>query len=104
MSGIVRWGIIGASGFARREMAPALHLARGGALATAAADKAAAFSDMVPGLRLHKSYDALLADPDIDAVYIPLPNHLHGRRRRPRRASMCCAKSLSRWRRARSTA
>src|SRR3569833_2005061 len=29
--------------------------------------------------RTHSSYEALLADPDIDAVYSPLPNGLHGR-------------------------
>ena len=29
--------------------------------------------------RVHESYDALIADPDLNAVYIPLPNGLHGR-------------------------
>jgi predicted dehydrogenase len=80
MSETVRWGILGAAKFAREHMGPALHLARRGslaALATSNADKAAPFTSMVPGLRVHNSYDALLADPEIDAVYVPLPNHLH---------------------------
>ncbi|MFN3661247.1 Gfo/Idh/MocA family protein [Yoonia sp.] len=76
----IRWGILGAADFARRFMAPAIHAAKGAelyALATSSPDKAAGFSDFAPGLKVHDSYDALLADPAIDAVYIPLPNHLH---------------------------
>ncbi|RMD88727.1 MAG: gfo/Idh/MocA family oxidoreductase [Alphaproteobacteria bacterium] len=76
----VRWGILGAANFARRQMAPAIHLARGAelaALATSSSDKAGPFLALQPRLRVHYSYDALLADPDIDAVYIPLPNALH---------------------------
>ncbi len=41
--------------------------------ATRARESAAAFGVE----RVHSSYDALLADPDVDAVYIPLPNSLH---------------------------
>ncbi len=76
----VRWGILGAANFAREQMAPAIHMANGAelaALATSHPDRAAAFQAFCPGLRVHNSYDALLADPGIDAVYIPLPNHLH---------------------------
>ncbi|MBV6657140.1 MAG: Gfo/Idh/MocA family oxidoreductase [Devosiaceae bacterium] len=76
----VRWGVLGASKFAREQMAPAIHAASGAsfaALATSSAEKAAPFQAFYPDLKVLTSYDALLADPNIDAVYIPLPNHLH---------------------------
>lgn len=76
----LRWGILGAASFARDQMAPAIHMADNAelaALATSDPAKARPFQAMQPRLRLHHSYDALLADPDVDAVYVPLPNHLH---------------------------
>ncbi|WP_102109746.1 Gfo/Idh/MocA family protein [Oceaniglobus roseus] len=80
MTDPIRWGILGAANFARQHMGPAIHAARGAelaALATATPAKADGFREFAPGLKLHDSYDALLLDPGIDAVYIPLPNHLH---------------------------
>ena len=76
----IRWGVLGAAKFARDQMGPAIHLARGArlaALATSSPAKAEAFRAFVPDLRVHDSYDALLADPGIDAVYVPLPNDMH---------------------------
>ena len=76
----VRWGVLGASKFAREQMAPAIHAAKGAelaALATSDPAKAEGFLDFAPRMKVHDSYDALLADPTIEAVYIPLPNHLH---------------------------
>lgn len=76
----IRWGILGAANFALKHMAPAIHAAEGAelvALATRNAERAAPFQAFCPGLRVHESYDALLADPDVDAIYIPLPNTLH---------------------------
>ncbi len=76
----VRWGILGASNFALHRMAPAIHAASGAqfaALATSDPAKAIPFQDFCPDLKVHSSYEALLADPMIEAVYIPLPNHLH---------------------------
>ncbi|MCU0907506.1 MAG: Gfo/Idh/MocA family oxidoreductase [Rhodobacteraceae bacterium] len=80
MTDHVRWGILGAAKFARDFMAPALHAAKGArleALATSDPAKADGFRAFAPDLRVHATYDALLADPLVDAVYIPLPNHLH---------------------------
>lgn len=76
----LRWGILGAAKIARTALAPAIKAAAGAelaALATRDPARAAPFRALEPGLRVHPSYDELLADPGIDAVYIPLPNHLH---------------------------
>ena len=77
---VVRWGILGAANFARQHMAPAIHAAHGAklvALATSRPEKAAGFQSFAPGLRVHDSYEALLSDPEVDAIYVPLPNHMH---------------------------
>lgn len=76
----IRWGILGASKFASTTMGPAIHAARGSELAALASSdpaRAAARFNFHPGLRVHDSYEALLADPGIDAVYVPLPHTLH---------------------------
>jgi len=76
----LRWGILGAAKFAREHMGPAIHAAKGAelvALATSDAAKAAPFQAFAPDIWVHESYDALLDDPNVDAVYVPLPNHLH---------------------------
>jgi predicted dehydrogenase len=77
---IVNVGVLGASSFALQHTARALHEAAGvrlAALATSDPAKAEPFRAFAPDLTVHASYDALLADPSIDAVYLPLPNHLH---------------------------
>ncbi|MGB8622657.1 MAG: Gfo/Idh/MocA family oxidoreductase [Paracoccaceae bacterium] len=80
MSDPIRWGVLGAAKFAEEHMAPAIHAARGAklaAIATRSPEKAAGFRSFCPDISVHDSYDALLSDPQIDAVYIPLPNSMH---------------------------
>ncbi|XAT60295.1 gfo/Idh/MocA family oxidoreductase [Rhodobacteraceae bacterium Araon29] len=80
MQKVMRWGVVGASKFARTQMVPAMMLAQNTqfcALATSNPEKAAPFQAMEPNLKIYTDYDALLADPEIDALYLPLPNHLH---------------------------
>ena len=77
---VTRWGILGAAKFAREHMAPAIAAAQGAelaALATSSAEKAVPFQKLAANLTVYDDYDAMLADPNIDAIYIPLPNDLH---------------------------
>ena len=80
MPKVMRWGVLGASKFARTQMVPAMMLAQNTqfcALATSESKKATPFQAIEPDLKVYSDYDALLADPEIDAIYLPLPNHLH---------------------------
>ena len=76
----VRWGVVGCADIAVRKVVPALRAStRGEVLAIASRDERRA-ATTAAGLgipRAYGSYEALLADPDVEAVYIPLPNHLH---------------------------
>ncbi len=74
----VRWGVLGNAKFARDHMAPAIHMAENAELAALGTSKPgeAGGWDFCPGLK-QMTYADLLADPTIDAVYIPLPNHIH---------------------------
>ncbi|MCZ6508253.1 MAG: Gfo/Idh/MocA family oxidoreductase [Acidobacteria bacterium] len=76
----VRWGVIGVARIATEKVIPAM---QGGeatevtAIASRDAAKADAAAARLGIPKAYGSYEELLADPDIDAVYNPLPNHLH---------------------------
>jgi len=77
----LRIGILGAANIAPLALiAPAREVAGAEVLAVAArdAERARRFAARHGISRVHKSYAALLADPDVDAVYNPLPNSHHG--------------------------
>ena len=78
-TGMVRFGVLGAANIARsfiRGMSGS-SLASVDAVASRSTEKAAAFAAEMGVPRHHGSYEALLADPDIDAIYVPLPNDMH---------------------------
>ena len=78
----LRLGILGAARIAPAALIrPARHVADARVVAVAARDrdKAARFADKHGIATVHGSYEALLADPGVDAVYNPLPNGLHGK-------------------------
>ena len=76
----VRWGVLGVAGIATRKVIPAMQKGQWSTVtAIASRDGAKARNAAAPlGIpKAYGSYEELLDDPEIDAVYNPLPNHLH---------------------------
>ncbi len=80
MANKIRWGVLGNAKIAREKVIPAMQ--RGTysevvAMASRNVEKAKPVCETLGISTLHASYEDLLADPDIDAIYNPLPNDLH---------------------------
>ncbi len=76
----VSWGVLGVAGIAVDKVIPAMQrseLSPVRAIASRSEGKAEEAAAALGIAKAYASYEALLADPDIEAVYIPLPNHLH---------------------------
>lgn len=76
----VRWGVLGAANIAVRKVIPAMQAsARTPVVAIASRDRAKAETAAreLGIARAYGSYEELLADSEVDAIYNPLPNHLH---------------------------
>ena len=76
----VKWGVLGTAGIARGATIPGMLQAEHCELCAIAgrkAEKAADYQKTFGFRKAYGSYDELLADPEVEAVYIPLPNDLH---------------------------
>jgi predicted dehydrogenase len=76
----IRWGVLGAAKIALTKVIPGMQQcehAEIAAIASRDASKAEAAAKQLGIPKAYGSYEALLADPSIDAIYNPLPNHLH---------------------------
>ncbi len=76
----VRWGVISTANIGVQKVIPAMQRGRYTQVIGIASRERAKAEEAARRLgipRAYGSYDALLEDPDVDAVYIPTPNHLH---------------------------
>jgi len=76
----VKWGVLGVAGIAMRKVIPAMQKGEWSevtAIASRDARKAEEAAGKLGIAKAYGSYEALLDDPEIEAIYNPLPNHLH---------------------------
>jgi predicted dehydrogenase len=76
----VAWGVLGVADIAVHKVIPAMlhsELSRVDAIASRSSERSHAAARRFGIPRSYASYEELLADPLIEAVYVPLPNHLH---------------------------
>jgi predicted dehydrogenase len=77
---VVRWGVLSTAKIGTEKVIPAMQSARRCQVSAIASRSLTAAQAAAQRLGLPKAfgaYEELLEDPDVDAVYIPLPNHLH---------------------------
>ena len=76
----LRWGVMSTANIARKKVIPGMMRAdrcRVVAIASRDDERGRVVASELGIPTLHDTYEGLLADPAVDAVYIPLPNHLH---------------------------
>src|SRR5207253_9664081 len=76
----VRWGVLSTAKIATTKVIPAMQQGRYceiTAIASRNLEQAQGAAAQLNIPKAYSSYEELLADPDIDAIYNPLPNHLH---------------------------
>ncbi|KZL20672.1 Glucose--fructose oxidoreductase precursor [Pseudovibrio axinellae] len=77
---MVKWGVLSTARIGRKKVIPALQKARGVdvvAIASRDEENAKKVATELGIPKAYGSYEALLADPDIEVIYNPLPNHMH---------------------------
>lgn len=78
---IINWGVLGCAGIAEQAVIPGILSAENAKLfaisSRGAGRKLEAFREKFNPVKVYTGYEELLDDPEIDAVYIPLPNALH---------------------------
>ena len=76
----IRWGVLGTAGIARDCSIPGMQKAENCeryGIAGRSLKKAEDYKDMFGFEKAYEGYEALLSDPKVQAVYIPVPNNLH---------------------------
>lgn len=76
----LNWGVLSTAGIALRKVIPGMRKTPFGnvaAIASRSADRAAEAAERLGIPRHYGSYEELLADPEIDTIYNPLPVHMH---------------------------
>lgn len=77
MGDSVGWGIVGYGWVARDYMAPGIRAAGHRLVAVSDPGEASRRAAVEEGARAYESIEALIADPEVEAVYVATPNHLH---------------------------
>jgi predicted dehydrogenase len=96
----IRWGVLSTANIGRAAVNPAIQASSNGTLVAVASrdgERARAFAQAGGIPRSHGSYEALLEDDEVDAIYIPLPNSMHlewSRRAAERGKHVLCEKPL----------